>query len=66
MICVVNCIEFQIDNLEINHDGEIEYWDLSIGGVEITDSLDVLQTCVVKSIEDQVMKQVHSGYLNQF
>ena len=53
-------IPIEVDNVSINSDGEIENWDLYIGGVELILGADFLDPIVVKELEEMILK----GYGN--
>lgn len=55
---IVFGVPIEVDNLKINHDGEIENWDLYIGGVEIICSADFLNSSVVKELEQKILKSI--------
>lgn len=48
-------IPIEVDNVLINHDGEIENWDLYIGGVEIICACDFLNKSVVDELEQKIL-----------
>ena len=49
-------VPIEVDNVQINHDGEIENWDLYIGGVEIICACDFLNKSVVDELEKKILK----------
>ncbi len=54
---IVDGIPLDVENLSIDKEtGDIDGWDLFIGGIKITDSCDFLADWVVKDLERQVMK----------
>lgn len=53
---IVCGVPIEVDNLVINHDGEIENWDVFIGGVEIICACDFLDGSIVKELEMKIFK----------
>lgn len=53
-------VSIEIDNLKVNHDGEIEDWDLYIGGEEIISSADFLSKSVISELEKKVLARIHN------
>lgn len=55
---IVCGVPIEVDNLVINHDGEIENWDLYIGGVDIICSCDFLSPFVIRDLEQKILKEL--------
>jgi len=55
---IVFGVPIEVDNLQINHDGGIENWDLYIGGVELICSADFLNGSVIKELEQKILKSL--------
>lgn len=55
---IVCGVQIEVDNLVINHDGEIENWDLFIGGVEIICSCDFLSKFIIDELEKKILKEL--------
>ena len=53
---IVCGVPIEVDNIKINHDGEIENWDLYIGGVEIICACDFLTSSIIKDLEQKILK----------
>ena len=56
---IVHGVPVEVDNVQINHDGEIENWDVYIGGVEIIHAADWLDAQVVKELDRMILKDAN-------
>lgn len=54
---IVGSVAIEVDDVKINHYGEIEDWNVSIGGEEIICACDFLSDWVIKELEKKIIEQ---------
>ena len=55
----VHGVPIEVDNVSINSDGEIENWDVYIGGVEIIHAADWLDRQVCDELDRMILKDAN-------
>ena len=53
---IVCGVPIEVDNVFINHDGDIDNWNVFIGGVEIICACDFLTKSVIEELDQKILK----------